>query len=174
MPAEAKIKQLAMADISAFFPDQPTHSPLPRPQPRAPPSSVAEAKQQMAQIEGRRFDQKGGHFRRSIGKLDVEGNEFGSYDARVIAAIQQCWYHELERRVYLKERVGKVKLHFRMHPNGDVSNMEVLEAKGSVGAVLTVVCQKAVEEPAPYPPWPSGMRRLIPKNYRDVSITFYY
>jgi hypothetical protein len=45
--------------------------------------------------------------------------------------------------------------------------------ENSAGEVLGYICQKAVLDPAPYPPWPVEMRRMIGEN-RQIQFTFYY
>jgi hypothetical protein len=44
----------------------------------------------------------------------------------------------------------------------------------TVSDMLSLLCQRAVEDPAPYARWPSDMRRMIGADYRDVQFTFYY
>ena len=42
-----------------------------------------------------------------------------------------------------------------------------------VGDVLSIVCQKAIMDPAPFGPWPRQMRIELGDN-RDVRFTFHY
>jgi len=43
-----------------------------------------------------------------------------------------------------------------------------------VGELLGLLCERAILDPAPYPAWPSDMRRMIGQNFREVTFTFYY
>ena len=63
-------------------------------------------------------------------------------------------------------------LEFRLHSDGRVSELKVLETE--VGDVLALYCQKAISDPSPYAPWPNEMRRMIAKDYRLITFTFYY
>jgi hypothetical protein len=50
--------------------------------------------------------------------------------------------------------------------------MEVME--NTVGDLLSLVCRDAVEESAPFAAWPSDMRQMVGRNYREILFTFYY
>jgi hypothetical protein len=52
-----------------------------------------------------------------------------------------------------------------------VTDMKV--AENNVGEMLGLLCQKAVQDPAPYAAWPSDMRRLL-GNTRSIQFTFIY
>ena len=68
--------------------------------------------------------------------------------------------------------MGKVVLEFHLNSNGKITEMKTTETE--VGAVLAVICQRAVLDPSPYAEWPSDMMREIGRNYREVRFTFYY
>jgi hypothetical protein len=65
-----------------------------------------------------------------------------------------------------------VTLRFRLNYDGTVTGMEV--AENTVGELLALVCRDSVEESAPFAPWPGDMRRMVGRNYREISFTFYY
>jgi len=65
-----------------------------------------------------------------------------------------------------------VTLRFHLNYDGRITDMEVLE--NNVGDLLGYVCQKAIEDPAPFAAWPSDMRRMVGMNYREITFTFYY
>ena len=58
----------------------------------------------------------------------------------------------------------------------DVFSLDPVE--NSVGDMLSLLCQKAILDPAPFPKWSAEMRRQIQTqggtDYRDVKFTFYY
>lgn len=144
-----------------------------QPQVRQRPRTLAQARQMKGIIEGKTMKQDGGVARSAeVALLDVEGKSFGAYDAGVVAAIQSRWYGLLEDRQYALERSGRVVLEFRLQQDGRITDMKVLD--NDVGDFWALICQKAVEDPAPYPKWPAEMRREIGRDYREVRFTFHY
>jgi hypothetical protein len=115
--------------------------------------------------------QDGGVSRRGRLSVDVKGSPFGAYDAAFIAAVQQRWYDLIDSSQVVP-RSGKVQLQFRLTYDGRITDMRVNEE--TVGDLLTLLCQRAVLDPAPYARWPADMRRMIGQDYREVTITFYY
>jgi outer membrane biosynthesis protein TonB len=149
-----------------------------RPETPPRPRTLKEAMSRLPQSEierlaGRKMRQDGGVRRLSmLSTLDVRASPFGEYDSAVILAIQSRWFDLLDRRGFGYEKSGRVVLEFRLHYDGRVSRMNV--AENTVDEMLSLLCQKAVMDPAPYGKWPSDMRRMIGSNYRDVRFTFYY
>lgn len=144
-----------------------------QPQIRERPRRLADARQRKGIIEGNAMKQHGGVAQHSdVALLDVAGRSFGAYDAAVVAAIQRRWYDLLEDRNYALERSGRVVLEFRLLQDGRISDMKVLD--NNVGDFWGLICQKAIEDPAPYAKWPASMRREIGKDYREVRFTFHY
>ena len=43
-----------------------------------------------------------------------------------------------------------------------------------VAPILGLMCQRAVQEPAPYAAWPPELRRIVGKEYREVRFVFHY
>ena len=66
---------------------------------------------------------------------------------------------------------GKVVLHFRLHYDGRITDMDMTE--NTAGEVLGFICQKAVLDPAPFAAWPSDMRRTL-GDVRNIRFTFIY
>lgn len=154
-----------------------TAKPTPLPEPgdaEAKPSRPRTVKEALARkqesgLVGERMKQDGGVKNLGVSALDVRGMAFGAYDAAIIHAIQQRWYSLLESRPTPR---GKVVVEFRMHFDGRVTDMKVNDA--DVGELYSLFCQKAVQDPSPYPRWPSDMRRQLQADYRDVKFTFHY
>jgi hypothetical protein len=107
-----------------------------------------------------------------ISSLDVKSSALGQYDELIIEAVQQRWDDLLESRQFALDRTGRVTLRFHLNYDGTVSDMTVLN--NSVGELLSLVCQDAIEEAAPFAPWTGEMRRTIGANYREISFTFLY
>lgn len=147
----------------------------PEPKPKPPPPRPRRLDQARLQkgIAGERMKQPGGVRRFSLEpSLDVRATPFGSYDALIIAAIQKRWYDLLASRDFAANYSGKVIVEFRLNSDGRVTDMKVTE--NTVTDILALLCQRAVQDPAPFEPWPADLRRMVNKDYREVRFTFYY
>ncbi len=122
---------------------------------------------------GQKMAQEGGIKRFKVeSSLAVRGSPLGNYDARFVAAVQECWYALLEQQRYSLDRLGKVVLDFRLTEDGRITSMSVVEE--NVGDIWTTICQLAITKPSPYEKWPPDVRRMVGADYRDVRFTFYY
>jgi hypothetical protein len=104
--------------------------------------------------------------------FDVKATPFGEYDSEFVDAVTYRWYSLLESQQFALDRTGKVMLRFHLNYDGTITDMTVLQ--NTVGDLLGYVCQKAINDPAPFKPWPEDMRRLVGANYREITFTFYY
>ncbi len=150
-------------------------------EPRPRPRTLAAARAQMnpapqhpdSALVGRKLFQEGGVRRFSlVPSLDTRGTPLGNYDARFVAAVQQCWFALLEQQRYSLDRVGRVVISFRLTAEGRITDMRVEES--DVGEIYTTICQLAITKPAPYEAWPTDVRRLVGQDFRDIRFTFYY
>jgi len=143
----------------------------------ARPRTVQEALAQKAKdhlLPGEKMKQDGGVRRAQvIPSLDVRATPFGDYDRALIDAVSSRWYALLDERDYASDSRGKVVLNFTLHSNGRVTDVKSAENTTGVG-VLEVLCRMAVEDPAPFAPWPSEMRHLMDADVRNIQFTFYY
>ncbi len=143
------------------------------PKPRPRPRKLDEVKMAQTGSLGDKMKQDGGVRRfATVEGLDVKATPFGSYDAAIIEAIRQRWYDLLDERNFARGDSGKVVLTFRLNSDGSVTQMGV--AENEVNEILAILCQRAVQDPAKYPPWPNDMRRLVGAEYREVRFTFHY
>ncbi len=145
--------------------------------PRQRPRTLQEARARNPALAGEKAKQEGGVERKAhVAMLDARRSEFGDYDAAFIAMVQARWYQLLDNNQYMLDRRGKVSLTFRLYHDGRISQVTVVE--NTVGEMLCLLCQKAVLDPAPFPRWPTEMRRQIKlqsdSEHRDVKFTFYY
>jgi hypothetical protein len=122
-------------------------------------------------LAGPKADQKGGVRRPGSISIDAKWSPFGAYDAALIAAIQQRWYDLIEENA-LALRGGSVTIHFTLHSDGRVNNVEI--ADNQVGEIQALYCSKAIRDPSPYARWPEAMRHELGRDYREVRITFHY
>ncbi|MGA2867366.1 MAG: hypothetical protein ABSF95_23060 [Verrucomicrobiota bacterium] len=127
-----------------------------------------------AALAGQKMKQEGGVGRHTLemSSLDVRATPFGSYDAKIVYAVQKRWYELLEEQRFAGARTGKVVLQFHLNSDGTVSQMRLME--NTVDLTLALICQSAVRDPAPFAPWPGDLRRLVGIDYREVMFTFYY
>jgi hypothetical protein len=122
-------------------------------------------------IAGEKMKQDGGVRRHGQLNFDVKETPFGAYDAAFIAAVQQRWFDLLDNTSFT-QRSGRVVLEFHLMYNGQIVEMKQTETE--VGEVLGLICQKAVQDPAPYAPWPRDMRMAIAGDFRPIRFVFIY
>lgn len=152
--------------------DRKAVTPSPAP-PRQRPRRLADVKAPDPGLMGQKVKQDGGARRFSLtSSFDAKATPFGAYDWMIINAIQQRWYALLEERDFARNFTGRVVLEFRLNSDGRVTEMRVLE--NGVSEILALICQRAVQDPAPFEPWPNDMRRMIGADYREVKFTFHY
>jgi outer membrane biosynthesis protein TonB len=169
---EAKPKpEQPIGDLALAKPEQnPPKDPVDAPRPR--PRRLADVRPQPDRLIGQKMKQEGGVRRRLDTSLfNTVATPYGAYDRALIDAIQSRWYALLDERNYALDNRGKVMLQFILHPDGRVTDMKM--AENTTSEVLGIVCEKAVLDPAPFPPWPTEMRRLIGEE-RPIQFTFYY
>lgn len=135
------------------------------------PRTLAQARAAKGLLVGEKTKQEGGVERRGRIAFDTKATPFGQYDAEFIAAVEQAWHNLLENN-QLSQRSGRVVLEFKLNADGRITNMKV--DGNEVGEILGMLCQRAVQDPAPYPRWPADMRRVIGSNTREIRFTFFY
>ncbi len=164
--APKQIGDLAMVRPS----DNPADQAQPQPQPYQRPRTLAEAQAKYG-VPGQKSRQVGGvgNVQPDIA-LDVQGTPLGDYIARMVDAVRTQWYKLLENQT--PDVTGKVVLHFRLHPDGRISDMKMME--NEVSELLETVCEQAIYKPAPYEKWPREMRLALPNDYDDITFTFFY
>lgn len=137
------------------------------------PRTLEAARRARGGMAGEKVKQAGGVKRFSLEPaFDVRATPFGSYDAAIIAAIQKRWYDLLAGRDFAASYSGKVVLEFRLNSDGRITDMRVSE--NGVTGLLALLCQRAVQDPAPFKPWPPDLKRMVGKEFREVRFTFYY
>jgi outer membrane biosynthesis protein TonB len=182
-PAETEVEPEPPADPGDMRMETPTRKTIfpppaistatqPKPEERPRYRKLADARAAQSALAGEKMKQEGGVKRYSIEGLDVRSTPFGGYDRAIIDAIQKRWFDLLDQRDYSRSGSGKVVLSFRLNVDGSVTGLRVMESQ--VNEILSLLCQRAVQDPAPYGPWPPGMRRAVGANYRFVRFTFHY
>jgi len=136
------------------------------------PRTLAEVRPSESQILAKKMKEEGGAKRHGkISAFDAQGTITGNYDWALVAAVQQCWYNILDE-TSSPTPPGQVTLEFRLHSDGYVTDVRILET--NVGEMQSLFCQRAIEKPAPFARWPDGMQRELGKNNRLLKFTFYY
>ncbi len=131
------------------------------------------AKNQANRIPGEKMKMDGGVKRHlAMGSVDAKATPFGSYDHQLIEAISQRWFALLDQRDYASDSRGKVVINFKLFSDGSVQGMGISE-NTTTSEVLGIICRKAIEDPAPFPKWPTDMERML-GNTRHIQFTFYY
>ncbi len=175
-PAEKPKPAVDPGDLTMGKPEpaKPKQEMAEAPKPR--PRTIQEARMRQPEqlIPGVQMKQEGGVRRRSIvPSFDVKSTLFGAYESTLVAAISQRWWDLLDERGYAADNRGKVIVRFDLHYDGSITGAKIYE--NSTGAeVLGYVCVKAIQDPAPYAPWPSDMRHEIAKGVLEVRFTFFY
>jgi len=172
---EAKPKPvLAPGDLTMAKPDlNPRTDSGEAEQPRPRTIKEALARRQMDRVPGQKMKQDGGVPRRAqLAMVDAKGTSFGAYDAAFIEAVSQRWYDLLDNIKYDGYRPGRVVLQFHLNYDGRITDMKVAES--TVGEMLSILCQKAVQDPSPFDKWPREMRLAIGSDSRPIQFTFFY
>lgn len=169
-PAEPKPAGLNPGNSQAGKPanqSNPDHQPQPRPR------TVRAAQAQQEKLSGLQMQQDGGvRLHKLQAGLDAIATSNGEYDSAIIRAVTQRWYDLLETQHFAYNRFGKVAVYFRLHPDGSITEVKITQ--DGVGEIWSYVCQDAIQDTAPFAPWPDAMRRTIGTNFREITFTFYY
>lgn len=95
---------------------------------------------------------------------------FAAYDKKIIGKIGAYWQYQVTDRYY-GESVGEVEISFRLMSDGTITELKV--TRNSANNVLAGWCLQAIEQSAPFAPFPESMKALVGHS-RTGSITFAY
>lgn len=138
------------------------------------PRTLAEARAKSG-THGEPTQQLGGVGRiQANASLDVKGSLVGDYLQEMVAAVDSRWNDLLKDRTV--SDYGKVVLKFRLHPDGRVTDFKLM--KNEVSAFAEALCERAIQDPAPYRKWPPDMLRELGDSVQgdgyEIIFTFYY
>jgi len=102
--------------------------------------------------------------------ISVSQSPFSNYDRAFVDTVEQRWNDILKHGSFPPDN-GEVVLRFTLNSDGSVSEMQVI--KSTLNEQATKVCWRAIQEPAPYPPWTPDMRKQIGEK-RSIVFTFNY
>ena len=103
---------------------------------------------------------------------DPRNSPFPDYDNHMVNSITRRWNNLLNSKQFPYRRSGKVVVRFHLHATGAVSDVVVLHT--DMDMLQGVVCEKAIQHSAPFGPWPPDMEKIVGKEYREITFTFYY
>src|SRR5437868_4716935 len=98
---------------------------------------------------------------------------FAAYDAFLENSITEHWYKLSEETpVPLANPIlgGKVILEFRLLPQGDIKGLKIVHTTSSEEGVQ--ICQDAIVQSAPFPPWPIAMRNALTTAFVRCDLRF--
>jgi len=139
------------------------------------PRTVQEAKARLQPsnlLPGQKMRLDGGlTLHTSRDSLDAKASPLGNYDWGLVQAIQRAWYSLLDERSYAADFRGKVMVRFRLHSDGSITELTIVE--NTAGGVPGLICETAIEKPRPYTKFPAEMRRMV-GDVRNIQFTFFY
>ena len=140
---------------------------------RERPRRLSEVQQPAGRLPSQMMKQAGGvRAQLESPSLDTKSTVTGMYDALFIQSVKDRWLNLLDSRDHSAAPRGLVRLQFKLHYDGRITDMNVNEH--TVTETLSLICQKAVLDPAPFDKWTKEMRMLIGKDFREIKFTFYY
>ncbi len=151
--------------------ESPTENSKTNPQtaPRAPPApkTLPQSREVLAQ----QSKIAGGVNR--VGKayaFDSAESPFASYDKKIIGKIGAYWQPLVQNKFY-GETIGEVEVSFKLMADGRITELQVTH--NSANSVLAGWCLQAIQQSAPFDPFPDTMK-AIAGDFREGSITFAY
>lgn len=104
----------------------------------------------------------------SFSDTNVVHSEF---DKTWLKTIQEHW-SSLVNSSSLAPRPGKVVVDFELRPDGGVAGLRIKSTE--VGEPFSILCQRAILDPSPYPRLPRDLLEKDRKKSRRLSLTFTY
>ncbi len=111
-------------------------------------------------------------------RFESSGNStVDAYDLIVYDRVERKWHDMLDvlstrSSASLQYSSGKVKVAFRIHPNGRITDIKIVER--TVSYLQTTACVEAMKNAKDVPPWPAEVGKNIGRDYQDLTVTFYY
>lgn len=118
------------------------------------------------------FSAAGARVHQATGGLEDRTPALRAYDAKLTKAIRQRWYALLDEGRFQPVSEGAVVVSFTLLSTGKVRDLRTVES--NVSQKLERTCLQAIEDPAPYLPWPEEMRRFLNRSTREITFTFRY
>ena len=107
-----------------------------------------------------------------IDAFNVESSPLGAYDKQLIKAVQSRWYALINKNGLDSDGEGTVIVQFQLLQDGTVQGVKTKET--SAGVVLSLFCESAIQQAAPFEPVPDNLRILVGDRPREIEFTFHY
>ena len=107
---------------------------------------------------------------RLIPSLGIKESQFGAYYKALLRAVEGRWVSLLEQGDSGQQKAGAVVLEFKLHQDGRVTDMKVLDS--TVNKPLCLICEKSVLDPCPFAPWPNAMQQSIGAEPCTLTLAF--
>lgn len=95
-----------------------------------------------------------------------------AYDRVLTDTVQERWHDLLKANPELAPVQGHVVVRFKLHSDGKVSDLLAVET--TVPPAHTILCEKAIRDPAPFGEWSREMRIAVGRDERSMTFTFHY
>ena len=135
--------------------------------------NLAQARQAKGVLVGDLMKQDGGVDRRGLPSMPVKRGPMGDYGARMWAAVQERWYGTLETQKFAGEFRGKVTVDFKLHPDGNVTEVEVKDDSADDG-IYSMYCVAAIQLSASFGTWSNEMRTTYGPKPIECQCVFWY
>ena len=109
---------------------------------------------------------------RVLAVKDPANAPFVQYDRLVIDAVRKRWLALLAQKEDVRGQTGRVTLEFRQNYLGQIPELRVTQTE--VSDAWAFLCQRAILEAGPFPPWPKELRRTVSQESRLARFTFVY
>jgi hypothetical protein len=109
---------------------------------------------------------------RVIAVRDSRNAPFIQYDSVLIDKVHQRWMALLEQKEDVRGPRGRVTIEFHQNYLGQIPEVRVTQTE--VGDALASLCQRAILEAGPFPPWPKELRPSVKQENRLARFTFVY
>ena len=97
---------------------------------------------------------------------------FTEYDRRLIDKVRRRWIVLCAEYDSARRRGGQVIIEFRQNHQGQIWELRVQQ--NQAGGAWGRLCQQAILESAPFPPWPEALKATAGDDPRWVRFTFTY
>jgi hypothetical protein len=102
----------------------------------------------------------------------TKNSPFYKYDSVLVNTIEKKWFAILDTSNLKLNKTGKVVVRFLLHSDGTTSDIQILE--NQAGELLSHSCVQTIKGCSPFTPWPPDMAKMVGKDYREITFTFYY
>jgi hypothetical protein len=93
------------------------------------------------------------------------------YDQTLISQIENKWSEHVENAHVTFNHGMIVILKFHLNSDGTINDINVI--KSTADESLISMCKKVLTEISPYKPWPVDMKKMVGRDYREMTFAFH-